>query len=339
MLAALRIRLRPTTPWRIGPDTGARDQADSVYHSDALYSAVCSAFARLDGLEEWLGATVATTDPAVRLTSAFPFLDETLFVPPPMIVWPPAAASTKVRWRAASFVPVSVIPSLLAGENLAEDRWVVDPGSGCLLALDRRGEAVGPFRMATRLQAAVDRVSGAAVLPRRVVCQEFAPGAGLWCAALFRDEEARDLWTPRLKSAFRWLADSGFGGLRSQGFGRSAEPEFREAAWPSLVLEGRENAAEVRGWWLLSLYTPGTDESIDWKAGSYGLLTRSGRVESDAGSGLEKKSLQMVREGSVIAASGPPCGVAKDVAPAGCDHPVWRAGFAAAVGLPSREAL
>lgn len=338
MLAALRIRLRPSTPWRVGPDTGARDQADSVYHSDALYSAVCSAFARFDWLEEWLGATVTAIEPAVRFTSAFPFLDETLFVPPPMTVWPPAAASTKVRWRAASFVPVTILPSLLAGESPAEDRWVVDPASGCLLALDRRGEAVGPFRMATRLQAAVDRVSGAAVLPRRVVCQEFAPGAGLWCAALFRNEEAREVWTPRLRSAFRWLADSGFGGLRSLGFGRSAEPEFQEASWPSLVLDRQESEA-TRGWWLLSLYVPGTNESIDWRAGSYGLLARSGRVESDSAHGLEKKSLRMVREGSVLEAAGPLCGAATDVAPAGCNHPVWRTGFAAAVGLPSREAI
>jgi CRISPR-associated protein Csm4 len=339
MLAALRIRLRPTTPWRVGPDTGARDQADSVYHSDGLYSAVCSAFGRFDWLEEWLEATAKAADPAVRFTSAFPFLDETLFVPPPMTVWPPVAASTKVRWRAASFVPVSILPSLLAGESPAEDRWVVDPGSGCLLALDRRGEAAGPFRMATRLQAAVDRVSGAAVLPRRVVCQEFAPGAGLWCAALFRDEETRERWMPRLKSAFCWLADSGFGGLRSLGFGRSSEPEFNEASWPSLVLEKAESAAAVQGWWLLSLYTPGSAESIDWKAGSYGLLTRSGRVESDSGRGLEKRSLRMIREGSVIEASEPLRGAATDVAPAGCGHPVWRTGFAAAIGLPAREAL
>jgi CRISPR type III-A-associated RAMP protein Csm4 len=340
MVPALRIRLRPTSPWRVGPDSGARDQADPVFHSDALYSAVCSAFARLDGLEEWLAATAAQdSPPAVYFTSAFPFLDETLFAPPPMTLWPPASASSKVRWRSASFLPVNLLPSLLAAETLSEDKWVVDPGSGCLLALDRRGEAVGPFRLLARQQAAVDRLSGTAVLPRRVVCQEFAPGAGLWCAALFRDEEARSLWSPRLQSAFRWLADSGFGGLRSAGFGRSAEPEFTPTTWPYPLLGQLEAPAASHSWWLLSLFAPAAGESIDWHAGAYSTLSRSGRVESPAAWGIEKKSLLMLREGSVVHSSSPPAGAAFNVAPDGCEHPVWRAAFAAAIPLPSREAV
>jgi CRISPR type III-A-associated RAMP protein Csm4 len=338
MLSALRIRLRPTTPWRVGADSGAKDQADSVFHSDALYSAVCSAFGRLGWLDEWLAATASTSEPGVRFTSAFPFLDETLFVPPPMTLWPPSPAATKLRWRSATFVPTTVVRSLVSGETLADDRWIVDPGSGCLLALDRRGEAVGPFRMTARLQAAVDRVNGATVLPRRVVSQQFAPGAGLWCAALFRDETTQKLWEPRLKSAFRWLADSGLGGLRSAGFGRSAEPEFTSTTWPSLIGLGAEAPAGSRSWWLLSLFTPSAAESVDWQGGAYALLTRSGRVESDTGWGLAKRSLRMIREGSVVASAAEPCGAAFDVAPAGCAHPVWRAGFAAAVALPAREA-
>jgi hypothetical protein len=53
----LLVRFRPTGPWRFGPDSGARDRVDLLYHSDTLYSACCSAFRQLGMLEEWLAAT------------------------------------------------------------------------------------------------------------------------------------------------------------------------------------------------------------------------------------------------------------------------------------------
>ncbi len=43
MPAGLLIRLRPTGPWRIGPDSGDRDRVERIYHSDTLYSAVSRA--------------------------------------------------------------------------------------------------------------------------------------------------------------------------------------------------------------------------------------------------------------------------------------------------------
>jgi len=51
------VKFRPHGPWRIGPDSGARDRVDTVYHSDSLYSAVTGAMLSLGLLEEWLDAT------------------------------------------------------------------------------------------------------------------------------------------------------------------------------------------------------------------------------------------------------------------------------------------
>ena len=36
LMSALLIKLRPTGPWRIGPDSGDRDRIDRIYHSDSL---------------------------------------------------------------------------------------------------------------------------------------------------------------------------------------------------------------------------------------------------------------------------------------------------------------
>src|ERR1017187_5772871 len=106
MNPGLVVKLRPAGPWRIGPDSGARNRVDFIYHSDSLYSAVTSAMARLGSLDAWLDATARRAEgappPAVCFSSCFPFLDEIGFVVPPRTVWPPvskALVSSRVRWK------------------------------------------------------------------------------------------------------------------------------------------------------------------------------------------------------------------------------------------------
>jgi CRISPR/Cas system CSM-associated protein Csm4 (group 5 of RAMP superfamily) len=86
--------------------------------------------------------------------------------------------------------------------------------------------------------------------------------------------------------------------------------------------------------WLLSLFTPAAEDTVDWGRGSYSVLARGGRIDSPSGSGELKKQIQMVAEGSVLYANGIPMGAAADVAPDGFAHPVFRSGFALAIPLP-----
>ena len=149
-------RLRPVTPWRLGPDSGVRDQVDPILHSDTLFSAVSSAMAQLGMLDEWLAATaLAAETSAVRLSSGYPFQGELLYIVPPRSLWPPPA-SAKVRWKGARFVPVSVVSALLADQGLDEERWMVDGWSECLIPA-RGPIGRGPFRPALRSAAALDR--------------------------------------------------------------------------------------------------------------------------------------------------------------------------------------
>jgi CRISPR type III-A-associated RAMP protein Csm4 len=333
------VRLRPAGPWRIGPDSGARDRVDRIYHSDSLYSAVCAAMLRLGALEEWLDATArAPGSSQVCLSSLFPYQADLMLAPPPATHWPPAGSSGKVRWKGARFAPLGLIARLLAGHPIPEDQWVIDGPSECALPVDRTQAIRSPFRVAVRSAAAVDRL-GLAVEPHATACIEFNEGAGLWAAVAFSDDAARERWSPRLKSALHLLADSGFGGERSRGWGRSEAPEFTEGALPELLLPqypAPPGSTNPSGWWLLSLFTPSASDSIDWSRGCYDTITRGGRVDSPAGSGLEKKQVRMVCEGSVIVARGTPAGAAADVAPEGFPHPVYRAGFALVIPVPTR---
>ena len=340
MSSAVLVRLRPTGPWRIGPDSGDRDRVDRVYHSDALYAAVCGAMFRLGEGDAWLDATARAhengAEPAVRFSSCFPFHASTLFVVPPQNVWPPAATS-KVRWKGARFVPLSVVETLLAGKLLKEDAFAIDGPSECLVSSSAQ---VSPFRTAVRSRAAVDR-AGESVAPHSSACLEFSPGSGLWFVGVFADHAARERWRKPLEAALRWLADSGFGGERSLGWGRSEMPEIVDGGLASLLWRSREsNAPESDpAYWLLSLFHPAADELVDWQKGQYSLTTRGGRVESAAGWGEQKKLTRMVAEGSVLEAASEPRGTAPNVAPEQFPHPVYRAGFALCVPIRRTPAV
>jgi len=329
------VRFSPTGPWRFGPDSGARDRVDFVYHSDAVFSAVSAAMARLGLLEDWLDSTArAGETPAVRFSSFYPFQGDTLFVIPPRSLWPPLD-STKVRYKGARFVPVSLVETLLAGGEINEDRWSVDGESECLVPSEKNPHA-GPFRMTLRSNAAIDRLEPGKVDVHATACLEFSRGAGLWTVVVFSGEEARNKWQDPVRAAFRLLADSGFGGERSRGWGRSEMPVWEECvSSPETVppAEGLEN-----GYWLLSLYTPSDNDSIDWRRGNYSTISRSGRIESSARWGEAKSLSLMIAEGSVLLAGAEPHGSARDLAPSGFPHPVFRAGFAVVFPIPWRAA-
>ncbi|MFN7993432.1 MAG: hypothetical protein U0Q18_07520 [Bryobacteraceae bacterium] len=236
MSPALVVKLRPVGPWRSGPDSGARNRVDPIYHSDSLYAAVTAAMSTLGVLDEWLEATARNPrGPAVRFSSCFPFIGDLGFVVPPRSMWPPAGAApltaAKVRWKAARFVPLPAVAALLNGQPLDEEQWTVDGVSECLVPTGRPG----PFRVSLRWSAAVDRLTGS-VERHSTACLEFRRDAGLWAIVSFDNEEARARWSEPVRGAFRLLADSGFGGERSRGWGRCADPEFVEGTLPELVI-------------------------------------------------------------------------------------------------------
>jgi CRISPR type III-A-associated RAMP protein Csm4 len=364
----LIVKLRPAGPWRSGPDSGARNRVDPIYHSDSLYAAVTAAMSTLGMRDAWLDATARQPEgPAVRFSSCFPFLGETAFIVPPRSIWPPAGgvSAVKTRWKSARFIPLPLVAALLGGQPLHEDPWTVDGASECLLPAGKPG----PFRTSVRWSAAIDRLTGNSER-HSTACIEFRRDAGLWAIVSFLDEAAQARWSEPVRGALRLLADSGFGGERSRGWGRSAQPEFVEGTLPDLVLapprplapspaheptdtvsapdspppplapspapELSEADVAPTAHWLLSLFTPGPDDEVDWKRGNYTVMARGGRIDSPAGFGERKKQLQMVTEGSVLVAGDTIHGAAPDVAPEGFAHPVFRAGFALSIPLPGQ---
>lgn len=323
----LLVKLRPSRPWRIGPASGARDRVDLIYHSDTLYSAVTHAMRLLGRLEYWLEVTARAGEsgPLVKFTSMFPFFGDTLYVTPPRHIWPPVP-SVRVHYEGARFIPISLVESIFAGKLIQDDRWTVDGASQCLVP----GGKSGPFRLSVRSSAAVDRLTGASE-PHRTACLEFVPKSGLWFAVSFADDITADQWKDPIRSAIRLLADSGFGGERSRGWGRAHNPEFREGKLPQMIYRGTTVGENAN--WTLSLTTPAESDQVDWERGSYSTSVRGGRIDSPVNSGSAKKLLTMIEEGSVLAATILE-GSAPDVAPEGFPHPVYHAGWAFSIPVP-----
>ena len=170
----------------------------------------------------------------------------------------------------------------------------------------------------------MDRVQQGHIEPHATACLEFARDAGLWSVVEFADEDAAARWEAPVRSAMLLLADSGFGGERSRGWGRSETPEWEP--WSPPQARSTEEPSE-RAYWLLSVFTPSPADAVDWSRGSYSTVSRRGRIESSARWGEPKSATLMIAEGSVLFAGGELQGAASDVAPAGFPHPVYRAGI------------
>jgi CRISPR type III-A-associated RAMP protein Csm4 len=194
-----------------------------------------------------------------------------------------------------------------------------------LSAAERNVPLAAPFRIALRSSAAVDRGTHAAAEPHTTACLEFTEGGGLWCVAMFSDDGARERWGGMVRAAFRLLGDSGIGGERSRGWGRFVSRFADQDPFATF------NAGEPGTWWLLSLFNPRAEDSVEWDRGDYTISERSGRVEN---AGIATRIVRMVDEGSVVVAQSAPVGAARDVAPDGYAHPVYRAGFAVAIPVP-----
>jgi CRISPR type III-A-associated RAMP protein Csm4 len=265
----LVVKLRPPGPWRSGPDTGARNRVDPVYHSDSLYSAVTGALRTLGHMDAWLDATARNPrGSAVRFSSCFPFHEDIGYIIPPRSIWPPMSGapvtSPRVRWKSARYIPLGLVDALLSAQVLDEEHWSIDGPSECLVPAGRPG----PFRMAIRSAAAVDRMTGA-VERHATACIEFVRGAGLWTVVSFAGTEAYERWNGPVRAAFRLLADSGFGGERGRGWGRSEAPEFIEGELPDMILPARAKpepaphlaeAGDLAGQALSPADTPGQAE-------------------------------------------------------------------------------
>jgi len=335
-------------PGRTGGIRG-EDGAAAV-RSDTLMAALRSVAADTGILADVLAGPA----PPLRVSSLFPEVAGIRLYPRPLAepaafgnLNPLEADEFRRIWRRFEYVTEARFESLAEGrrvrfepEDIIEGRAWGMPSERGLRGLPGRGRSGG---------IAVDRAGGE---PERYSegRRMLPPGARHFFIA--RLDDAGTL--APLRELVARLGESGLGGRRSTGAGAFSlagaypAPGFlgeggSGAAAPAGDAGGTGLAAEAasavragpRARILLSLYLPTREEAasgvLDGMAGD--AVLRGGWIHSGGPTGLRKRPLRMLVEGTVLSgATGKAEGEVRDVRPEGFErHPVWRDGRALAI--------
>jgi CRISPR-associated protein Csm4 len=271
---ALVAKLRMRAPLHIGSSTLGEENTHDYVPSDTLFSALCHAYLELYGRE----ALEALLDrfegePPFLISSAFPFFEDTLFLPFPRIA------------------PVSHFGG---GERGVKKR-LKDVARLSLEDLSRVMRGEGPYaaEKADKLprkellpRVALDRESSGSSLyyARRTV---FPEEGGLWVLLDARGDRALE---SDLAGALRLLGDMGLGGERSVGCGRF-QPDFED---PPEALSRHLGGKAPYVTLSRVCPEPGTSGEVD----RYALVESKGWMLSPTGAQLKRKSVWFFVEGS-----------------------------------------
>ena len=318
--------------------------------SDTIFSALLSAWISTgNDPEPWYsqfpctkGDDHASADPPFLLTSAFPYKGNILFFPKPLA----AAANGEIpekekkAWKKLDFVSETILLKLAKGASIAE---LIREGTflhnGKVFShRDDRSVVPEDAKIWEEMEiprVTLDRVSSASNL-YHVGRVEFAEDAGLWFGVIWRDPE-RPCGDVTFKEAFdlalKALSHSGIGGDRSVGYGI-----FKLVKHDGSVTDEKEwpDPEPGKPAMLLSRYNLRPDEipQVLRDALGYQLEEVRGWTSSPHGQ-YRRRSIVMLKEGSVIRAQEGTMGHIVDVGPLHVEtkkpmlpHPVWRYGLA-----------
>lgn len=331
-----------------------QEESSIRFPSDSLFAALIARMAVLygsDAVDQFVRPFKAGQPPFV-LSSALPRAGDVLFFPPPQYR-PDADESARKdgpgpkRLKRIKYVSQGVFQKLLGAETMAhlwDDLEKVDNNQLLLTSTELSSlpkslrEERNFWTFERRPHAALGRSTPNAQIfhTGRTV---FNHDCGLWFGVRWFDPSP-DM-KARLETIFRELGDAGLGGERSRGYGKCCIALKRQLNLP----DSTDNAP----WLTLSRYLPKNSEetvqALKNKQASYRVETVQGWVNSPGQAKAQRRrTINVLTEGSVLGpvTSDVP-GQMVDVRPhydgqAHLDHPVWRNGFALAVGLTKEAA-
>lgn len=377
-MATMKLfKLPPRSAFHFGQRGVGVEETQVFCRADTLFSALCVILRQLEGvaaleafLERFPGPGEEVDAPPFRLTSAFPYAGDVLFLPKPSV---PARLTEMVRLehgkqlKGVTFVSQGIWATWLNNGDLTpylEDDCFLHDGSLWLTHGER--DKLAPFYDAepheTRLwktqtvpRVTIDRVTNSSavyqagrVRYRRVEGDTDVMRAGLWVAIEWLDHDHAPQDLKLLTRCLQVLGDSGLGGERSIGYGQfDLEGPFD--------FEGFDIEGQGDRWLTLSTYHPRAQEmgqgNVLGAGSAYTVLIRRGWIGSPEGSSYRRPLVRMLGEGSVFhhpaAGAQVSYGDLADVTPDVMDpdqgatsgHKVWRYGiaFPVPVGIPVKE--
>lgn len=351
---AMAYPLQPRAPFHFGVRGVGVEATALVAPSDTLFSALCLTWRELYGnaaLERFLARFPTREDPGrdppLLLSAGLPYAGEVRFYPRPILPVPgledePGEQKAQKKIR---FVSEAIFRAWVAGEDVLQhyDRprrenllhagtvWVTAEERAALAKdkdfLDEDTGSVQMWKTGDVTRVTVDRATSASSVYQAGQVR-FAPGAGLYLLALWRD----DHWRDQFQKVLLALGDAGVGGERSSGYGLFTPRGPEAVDLPDM--EGAKRWVTLSSCWPL----PG-QESILGPGAAYKLEARRGWMDSPEARNLRRKSVRVLAPGSVLRAL-PGCstyGGLANVAPERFTaHGVWRYGLAFPVSYQGR---
>ncbi len=342
-------------PFRFGYQAGlGMEESMVTWPADSLFAALVARLA------VWVGSQNLTAylqpflegRPPFLLTSTFPFVQgrdgPIYFFPVPLAARRPPAESLPQGLRPKDlkkvrFVSEGLFRALLKGEPLAArlnkeytlhegavafspEEWQRLPGRP-----QEEEKAFRLWKVEKRPRVTVDRATNSSNL-FYVAAVHFPQSAGLWFGVVWRDESSP--WKDVFEHLLQDLGESGLGAERSVGYGQATIEPAGTMDLPDPV--------PGHPWTTLSRYLPRQEEMPAFlePTAAYTLVRVGGWVD---GVGQRRRRITLASEGATLVwANGlpvPPWGQIVDVRPTYASnpdplgHPVYRYGYALAVGL------
>lgn len=330
-------------PLHIGERGIGQEETREFVPADTLFSALCSAWRLLYGVESLARDLLARYHDAGRepffLTSAFPFAGDVRFYPKPLR---PPANDTELakRWKTIRWVSERVLELYLQGKPIPLEisthsgtQSLVRHGGNLLIHPDDQENLKGFWDyeqddLAVYRQAVVPRVTLDRVTNASQIWQfgevHFAEGCGLWFGVQFGRSEIRE----QFEACVRLLGDTGLGGERGAGRGLFT---FERREWQLAQPDSPTRFLTLAPW------LPADPTQRSWlqqEGSAYELTLKRGWLGSPEARNLRRKEVWMVAEGSIIA--HPPefrLGQLVDLKPDPAPHPAYRYGYAFPIGV------
>lgn len=285
----LLVKLHFKDPVHFGESGIGMEESRHWLHSDTLFSALinsASLWYDSEKIARWMHEFTQGTPP-FRISSAFPFTDNTYYLPKPLLIPPlfkKQSAFGAEYWKELkklSFLPFELFKKWQHSQSFSESDMhrllQVEPGF-CYYIVPR---------------VALDRTTSASEIYHCGLVR-FQENAGLFCLLEVENPMESELFT-----MFQILGEQGLGGERTYGYGRfSVRFESMGPLFENLF----EDIQVATCFTTLSLLLPELEEntSLAEKFIAYGLEERKGWVFSMTSKKQAKKqTIWMLQEGSV----------------------------------------
>lgn len=261
---------------------GKLTSSDYVLHADTIFSALCIEALKIGG-EGYLNELVGLTkNNQIRISDALPFIEDTLYMPKPMLQIQKEETGNSIikkAYKKLKYIPIEALDIYLQGDLMPEEE-------------NNKLKKIGRKKLLTKAAVCYNEEAD----PYGVELFQFGDDSGLYIIIGY--EEQKQLFM--LEELIDCLSYTGVGGKISAGYGKFSLHTISEKKIPKGLFE-RLNKEGMKRQITLSVSMAKDEElEIVLNQAQYMLLKRSGYIQSAAyaETQLKKKDFFMFEAGS-----------------------------------------